>query len=72
MQKILIVVASLHPLPATEWQLVNRWDSSEYIRLLYRLRPRLQDGAEHNGCLIAVVALNRSGSSWRISEVSRN
>jgi hypothetical protein len=53
------------PLPATEWRLVNRWDSARDIKLFYRLRGEWDKRGPNDRCLIAEVHLERTGATWK-------
>lgn len=55
------------PLPATEWRLVNRRDSARMISLFYRLGWKSHELAKHDGCAIAEVDVERTGTGWQIS-----
>jgi hypothetical protein len=55
------------PLPATEWRLVNRWDSAKGVKLFYRLSGEWQKRGKNNGCVIAEVDLEFTGANWRVS-----
>jgi hypothetical protein len=52
------------PLPATEWRLVNRWDSARDIKLFYRLRGEWDERGPNDRCLIAEVYVKRTGATW--------
>jgi hypothetical protein len=62
-----------HPLPATEWRLVNRleWQSIRKVkkmRLFYRLEAVSPEiAAKHGGCAIAHVELERIDGTWKLS-----
>jgi len=56
-----------HPLPAAEWRLVNRRDSTKEIRLFYRLEGKQVRPNKNDRCLIAEVRLQQSGETWEIS-----
>jgi hypothetical protein len=53
-----------HPLPASQWRLVNRWDSAKEIKLFYRLNS--QELARRNGCMMAHVDLEQTGATWTV------
>jgi hypothetical protein len=50
--------------PRGAWRLVNRWDSHKTILLFYRLES--PEPAWRRGCIIADVALERTGKTWRV------
>ena len=52
------------PLPAREWRLVNRWDSTRDIKLFYRLRGEWDKRGPNDRCLIAEVYVKRTGANW--------
>jgi hypothetical protein len=54
-----------HPLPTTEWRLVNRWDSGNETTLVYKLREKWERPANNDRCLMAEVILERSGANWK-------
>jgi len=52
------------PVPATQWQLVNRSDSRAASRLFFRLEGPWQQKGK-NGCVIAEVHLEWNGAAWK-------
>jgi len=56
-----------HPIPASAWRLVNRWDSGKESVLFYRLESQELAKRKRNGCLIAHVKLQRTDTTWKIT-----
>jgi hypothetical protein len=59
-------VTAGHSVPAREWRLVNRRDSSGNITLFYRLIGASEELQRHNGCEVARVDLEQTDATWKI------
>jgi len=56
-----------HPVPAQSWRVADRYDSDEYVMLIYWLNVRTPGKREVRGCWPFSVQLHRTGVTWRVS-----
>ena len=58
------------PLRAESWRPVDRYDSGEYVMVIFGLYTQEQARRGRNGCLAVSVQVQRTGATWRFSGFS--
>lgn len=56
-----------HPVPAQSWRLADRYDSDEYVMLIYWLDLRVPAKPARSACWPFSVQLRRTGATWKVS-----